>query len=407
MVQRVSHEVTTMADGITSNVLLNVEQAVLDFSNVPVDQQRVVLEKVVTKLCSEELSHVMEIVIFLRKYLKTKQADGVQVLVKGVEELLRYLNQLEQCNSKSGCLLLVYGLLDDTLTDVPEVTNLKLSLEYTVKELAQLIVKPIDDELITVAALFDQGFSYGVLNQLFDETASYVTVRHQLRNVCSFVEHLPCIDQQIKACLVLHRRMLMDSKRFRTGATVLAFRVRKIKRYTDFPRAKYAEELRRLKLKLPEGVYAIVWNYATISTGQFMHPEGRFNQIGILKSKRIAWIGTATKATRHEFITADGGVSFAIRNTDSGLFLTEDDDGFCYVEKTEDTWTVDVVRREDDYFYKITNQRTNNSLMPPQEVRLDLENNEAGYNLVDFTERALVAVQKFELNKASARCVLQ
>lgn len=396
-----------MSDIIVSNVLLDVDQALQGFNGLPCEQRRSTLATIVNKLCTEELSHVVEIVVFLKKYFDSSLVDRSEVLVMGVEELLKYLNELKQCPAKSGCLLLVYSLLNE-LTDIPEqdvsrVTDLKYPLEFVIREVAELINQPVNDELIAVASLFDR-VSHEVLNQLFEEA---YTDRSEVRDICAFLEHLPCIDQQIKACLVLHRKMLMDSARLRTGATALAFRVRKIKRYTDFARAKHADELRRLKLALPEGVYAIIWNYASISAGQFMQPGVKLEKIADVKGKTAAWAVPATKLAKHEFITVDGGRSFSIRNSDSGLFLSEIEDGFCYVEKTDDVWSVEVIRREDDYFYKITNGRTGNSLSPPQQVQLDMENKDDGYNLVDFTERSLVAVQKFELNRPSGRCTIQ
>ncbi|KXJ81438.1 hypothetical protein RP20_CCG019747 [Aedes albopictus] len=352
-----------MANAVISDILLDVGKAVVGFNSLPCEHRRATLTTIVNKLCAEELSHVVEIAAFLRKYFESTLADRSEVLVMGVEELLKYLNELRQCPAKSGCVL-----------------------------------------LIAVAALF-VCVSYEVLNQVFDDA---YTDRSVVRNVCAFIEHLPCIDQQIKACLVLHRKMLMDSARLRTGAIPLAFRVKKIKRYTDFPRAKHAEELRRLKLALPEGVYAIIWNYASISAGQFMVPGGQFEQIGSTKAKAVDWRSTANKQAKYEFITTDGGSTFTIRNSDSALYLAEIEDGFCFVEKSDDNaWSVEVVRREDDYFYKITNVRTGSSLYPPTEVRLQIENSGDGYNLVDFTERSLVVVQKFELNRPSGRCSVQ
>lgn len=362
---------------------------------------------IVNKLCEEELSHVAEIVAFLRKYFESALADRSEVFIMGIEELLKYLNELKQCPAKSGCLLVIYSLLSG-LNDVPEqdgprIGDLKCSLEFVVREMAALINHPVNDEIIAVAALFE-CVSYEVLNQVFDEAYTNRSVVH---NICAFVEHLPCIDQQIKACLVLHRKMLKDSARFRTGITPLAFRIRQIKRYTDFPRAKYAEELRRLKLTLPEGVYAIVWNYASISAGQFMVPGMHYEQFGKIKAKPVDWISMTNKHAQYEFITSNGGNSFAIKNSNSALFLHEIEDGFYFVEKTDDTWRIEVVQREEDYFYKITNVRTGSSLYPPAEVRLQIENNDDEYNLVDFTEKSLVVVQKFELNRPSGRCSIQ
>lgn len=397
-----------MANAVISDILLDVGKAVVGFNSLPCEHRRATLTTIVNKLCAEELSHVVEIAAFLRKYFESTLADRSEVLVMGVEELLKYLNELRQCPAKSGCVLVIYSLLND-LADIPEqdvsrIGDLKYSLEYVIREVAALINHPIDDELIAVAALF-VCVSYEVLNQVFDDA---YTDRSVVRNVCAFIEHLPCIDQQIKACLVLHRKMLMDSARLRTGAIPLAFRVKKIKRYTDFPRAKYAEELRRLKLALPEGVYAIIWNYASIYAGQFMVPGGQFEQIGSTKAKAVDWRSTANKQAKYEFITTDGGNTFTIRNSDSALYLAEIEDGFCFVEKSDDdAWSVEVVRREDDYFYKITNVRTGSSLYPPTEVRLQIENSGDGYNLVDFTERSLVVVQKFELNRPSGRCSVQ
>ncbi|XP_050099871.1 uncharacterized protein LOC126580564 [Anopheles aquasalis] len=438
-----------MVDRLAHNVLLDVEQAIALFGElaaVTPDQSglqppRSLLSAVVHKLCEEELGHVVEIVRFLRCYYQseTEQPDlRVEVLLIGVEELLRYLNALVPCVARTGCTLLVYGALDELLSTgcltvasggsggggggggtgieptfldledtVQRAGNLKLSIEYIVRDVASAIAHPLtDDDAASLGALFEH-IGYDLLRRLVDE--AYADHATGLGHICDFVEHLPCIDQQIVACQVLYRRMSMDSARFRTGATVLAFRMRKVMRYTDFGRSKYAGEMRKLKLRLPEGVYAIVWGYVNIAGTQYLAPKGRQERIGELRCKPAAWIETCSKAAKHELQTDDRGKCFAIKNTHTGLYLTEQEQvgGFCYVESSQDRWTVEVIKRGEDVGYKITNLRTGNPLVPEGDVRIGIDDQVDGFNLVDFNERALVIVQKFELHRKKAACVVQ
>uniref|UniRef100_A0A182Y001 Uncharacterized protein n=1 Tax=Anopheles stephensi TaxID=30069 RepID=A0A182Y001_ANOST len=412
-----------MVDTLARNVLLDVEQALTLFEELTQNGNdgtpRGILSAVVHKLCEEELGHVLEIVRFLRRYYQAKTEHTehrVQTLLVGIEELLRYLDALVPCIPKTGCTLLVYSLVDEVFSsgadflDLEEslqrVVNLKHSLEYVVRDVASAIAQPMsDDDRHNLAALFEQ-ISSELLKRLVDE--AYADCSEGLLHVCDFVEHLPCIDHQIIACQVLYRRMNMDTGRLRVGVTVLAHRIRKVMRYTDFARAKHVGEMRKLKLKLPEGVYAITWGYVNIAGAQFMAPKPKSERIGELKCKPAGWIETCSKAAKHEFQTDDRGTSFAIKNTHTGLFLTDVDGAFCYVETTPpDRWTVEVIKRGEDVWYKITNRRTGNSLVPAGEVRVGIDDQCDGFNLVDFNERSLVVVQKFELQRKKAACNMQ
>uniref|UniRef100_A0A182TTW2 Uncharacterized protein n=1 Tax=Anopheles melas TaxID=34690 RepID=A0A182TTW2_9DIPT len=413
-----------MVDTLARNVLLDVEQAIVLFEelllvNNGANTPRSILSVVVHKLCEEELGHVLEIVRFLRRYYQCRTEhteQRVHTLLVGVEELLSYLNALIPCIPRTGCLLLVYGLMDEALAggaefldleeSVQRVANLKLSLECVVKDVTSAIAQPMaDDDRHSLAALFEQ-ISSELLKRLVDE--AYADCAEGLPHVCDFVEHLPCIDHQIIACQVLYRRMNMDTGRLRVGATVLAYRIRKVMRYTDFARAKHAGEMRKLKLKLPEGVYAITWGYVNIAGAQFMAPKPKSERLGELKCKPAGWIETCSKTAKHELQTDDRGKSFAIKNTHTGLFLTDVEGAFCYVETTPpDRWTVEVIKRGEDVWYKITNRRTGNSLVPAGEVRVGIDDQCDGFNLVDFNERSLVVVQKFELQRKKAPCSVQ
>uniref|UniRef100_A0A182J942 Uncharacterized protein n=1 Tax=Anopheles atroparvus TaxID=41427 RepID=A0A182J942_ANOAO len=416
-----------MVDTLARNVLLDVEQAIdlfdelIKAASAGQQQQspRAILSAVVHKLCEEELGHVLEIVRFLRSYHQSGVASEqrIHVLLVGIEELLRYLDSLVPCVPKTGCMLLVYGVVDELFAagadflDLEEslqrVVNLKHSLEYVVRDVASTIAHPLaDDDCANLAALFEQ-VSYDLLKRLVDE--AYADYVDGLAHICDFVEHLPCIDQQISACQVLYRRMNMDAGRVRSGATVLAYRIRKVMKYTDFGRSKHADEMRKLKLKLPEGVYGITWTYVNVAGSRFMAPKGKYERVGELKCKPAGWIETCSKTAKHEFQTDDRGATFAVKNTHTGLFLTDlDGVGFCYVETTPDRWSVEVIKRGEDVWYKITNRRTGNALVPTGEVRVGVDDDQCdGFNLVDFNERSLVVVQKFELHRKKPACVVQ
>ncbi|XP_052868779.1 uncharacterized protein LOC128274582 [Anopheles cruzii] len=422
-----------MVDTLARHVLLDVDQAVTAFDELlaatpTATDQRSILSAVVHKLCEEELGHVVEIVRFLRRYQQQQGSDqGLtvevrwQVLLTGTEELLHYLDGLVPCVPRTGCTLLLYGALEELLASGPlpaggpdlEVTvqragNLKHSLEYIVRDVASAIAQPLpDDDAGRLGSLFEH-ISYDLLRRTVDE--AYADAPGGLAHICDFVEHLPCIDQQIVACQVLYRRMNMDSARLRTGATVLAYRIRAVMRYTDFGRSKYAGEMRKLKLRLPEGVYAIVWGYVNIAGTQFLAPKGRYEQLaGTERCKPAAWIETCGKAAKHELQTDDRGKCFAIKNVHTTLFLTEaaDPAGLCYVETTPDRWSVEVIKRGEDVCYKITNLRTGNALVPEGDTRVGIDDQLDGFNLVDFNEQALVMVQKFELHRKKAACTVQ
>jgi len=144
---------------------------------------------VVHKLCEEELGHVLEIVRFLRRYYQCRTEhteQRVHTLLVGVEELLSYLNALVPCIPRTGCLLLVYGLVDEALAggaefldleeSVQRVANLKLSLECVVKDVTSAIAQPMaDDDRHSLAALFEQ-ISSELLKRLVGSTKRTRTV---------------------------------------------------------------------------------------------------------------------------------------------------------------------------------------------------------------------------------------
>ncbi|KFB45895.1 hypothetical protein ZHAS_00013858 [Anopheles sinensis] len=141
-----------------------------------------------------------------------------------------------------------------------------------------------------------------------------------------------------------------------------------------------------------------------------MAPKAKYERVGELKCKPAGWIETCSKTAKHEFQTDDRGVTFAVKNTHTGLFLTDlEGVGFCYVETTPDRWTVEVIKRGEDVWYKITNPRTGNALVPTGEVHIGVVGDDQcdGFNLVDFNERSLVVVQKFELHRKKQACVVQ